>query len=350
MKVLYQMKTNIRTKLLIALGAPAILLAANLCAQTYNPNTVDDYALVVYAGTNALAVEANGMVNISSTNTANVDIPPNSISMTNSEAGTTVPDYTDQGNSNTLFDINRFIAIANATTHGYAPSGNNHFTNLTTFASEVLATSVTNPMEGIIVVDVSQSDPDLNVFQSQGAFPNGINVEGCLVFNFVGSGWSANSGKIVFENPVNVNAANLTNLNPIDPSTYTSGYPPVYTNSYVNPANIDISGQTDPTTGRPYQNFTSSDDLPAFIYTIGIVDLHDGLDICGAMYTPSYAEIENMHAGETQYIRGEIITGYGIFVQNQQQAITVISYDPNAVKNLATSGSAAKKAVVSYWQ
>ncbi|MGH7971338.1 MAG: hypothetical protein ACREIC_21685, partial [Limisphaerales bacterium] len=234
--------------------------------------------MVVYGGTNGLAVLANGMANVSTTNTSIVDVPRSSLSMTNYSAGTPIPDFTSQGTSNTLFDISRFIAVADATTPGgYAPSGNNHFTNLATFIVAAALHPPANPMQGVIVVDVSQTDKAMGNFDTKN-LPLGINAEGSLVFNFLGSGWNPTTSKIVIDTPVNINPANLSGLVATDPATYTTGYPPTYTDPTKNPVNISIT----PT----YQNFTASDDLPALIYTIGVVDLHNSLNICGAMYTP----------------------------------------------------------------
>lgn len=304
---------------------------------------------VVYGNTNGLAVMANGRVNVSSTNGNVIDIPPNSISMTNYSADTPVPDYTTQGTSNTLFDISRFVAVANGTLAGYSASGNNHFTNLANFITAAKLHTAANPMEGVIVVDVyggsdskgTGADPNMKNLDTK-SLPNGINVRGSLVFNFTGSGWDPTTSKIIVDTPVNINAANLSGLVATNPATYTSGYPPTYLDPTKNPANINIA----PT----YQNFTSSDDLPALLYTIGVVDLHNSLNICGAMYTPSYMEIENKHDGDTQYINGELIMGNGIYLENNSAATTVVTYDPRAVQNLATAGTAGKRVFVTYWQ
>jgi hypothetical protein len=320
--------------------------------------------LVVYGGTNGMAAMANGRINVSSTNTSLVNVAANAFSMTNYSAGTPIPDYTSQGSSNTLFYINRFIAVADRTSGGFAPSGNNHFTNLITF---ITAANLYNPtvhsggktaMEGVIVVDVyggdakgKGADPDMNDMSKTGILPNGINVRGSLVFNFTGSGWDPTTSKIVIDNPININPANISGLVATNPATYTTGYPPVYANTNMAPFNINITGVTDPATGlKDFQNFVIYDDLPAMVYTIGVVDLHNSLNISGAMYTPSYMEIENKHDGDTQYIMGELIMGNGIYLENTSAATTVVAYDVNAVNNLATSGTAGKKVYVTFWQ
>jgi hypothetical protein len=100
-----------------------------------------------------------------------------------------------------------------------------------------------------------------------------------------------------------------------------------------------------------YTNFTAIDDLPALVYTVGVVDLHGPLNICGVMYTPSYMEIENKQPNQTQYIKGCVIMGNGIYYENNSKGSTsIISYDNNAVDALATLTGAGKQVRVAYWQ
>jgi hypothetical protein len=315
--------------------------------------------IVVYGGTNGLAVLANGHANF---NTNFVSSANAAISQTNYAGGTPIPDYTAQGNSNTLFDINRFVAVANATTNGFAPSGNNHFTNVQDFVNAanlynpVVDAGGKNAMEGVIVVDISQNDKGTGDFKNDGKSGDanyGINVRGTLVFNFVGNGWTPTSG-FAMDTPMNVNPADLSHLVATNPATYTTGYPPVYSNSAYNPININITGQVDPATGqKDFANFAAGDDLPAVLYNIGEVDMHGPMDISGAMYTPSYMEIENKNditTGNIQYIMGELIMGNGIYYENANGGTSIIAYDPNSVNNLTTEGNAGKSVVVTYWQ
>jgi hypothetical protein len=80
-----------------------------------------------------------------------------------------------------LFQLDRFMAVADLTPNGYNPTTkNNHFTNLSSFIS--VANQYTNPftkaMEGVVVVDVKLTDPDmLNL--TAATLPNGINIKGC---------------------------------------------------------------------------------------------------------------------------------------------------------------------------
>jgi hypothetical protein len=263
--------------------------------------------------------------------------------MTNYNTVNQIPDYTSQGTSNSLFDIGRFIAVADHTTNAVSSTGNNHFTNLLSFmtAAQACNNTAAKAMEGVIVVDVSKTDGDMNSL-TLANIPNGINVRGTLLFNFIGSGWSPTSSKIVITAAVNINPADLSGLVATDPSTYTTGFPATYVDPNKNPVTINIA---------PYQNFRPIDDLPALVYSIGVVDLHGPLNICGAMYTPSYMEIENKQPNQTQYIKGCVIMGNGIYYENNQNGSTsIISFDQSAVDALATLNGAGKEVRVAYWQ
>ena len=293
---------------------------------------------IVVDGNVGLAVLANGEVNY---DTNYINPPPSAYSATNRGTINQIPDYTDQGTTNTLFDVPRFIAVADHTTNAFSPTGNNHFTNMDSFITAVQAYNNTgaNAMEGVVVVDVwAQQNLDMK------DIPNGINVRGSLIFNFQGGGWTLNGKKIVVTAAVNVNAADLTGMVAGDPSTYPSGFPAVYVNPAKNPTNINI-------VPYGYTNFTAIDDLPALVYTVGVVDLHGPLNICGVMYTPSYMEIENKQPNQTQYIKGCVIMGNGIYYENNSKGSTsIISYDNNAVDALATLTGAGKQVRVAYWQ
>jgi hypothetical protein len=293
---------------------------------------------MVVDGGKGLAILANGLANISATNLATVS--RSAVSMTNYGTASEIPDYTSLGTANALFDINRFLAVANATPGGYALSGNNHFTNLATFITAVVAHPPATPMQGVVAVDIWFGDKQLGSLTSA-TLPNGINVKGTLLFNFLGTGWDATTSKIIINADININPADLSHLVPANTATYTTGYPPTYTDSTKNPININIS--------PAYQNFTSADDLPALVYSIGVVDFHGGLNISGVVYTPSYMEIENK-SNETQYIKGALIMGHGIYYENTSSSTSIVSYDANAVGSLATSNNVGKRVIATYWQ
>jgi hypothetical protein len=62
-------------------------------------------------------------------------------------------------------------------------------------------------------------------------------------------------------------------------------------------------------------------------------------------------EIENKSSGNTQYFKGMLIMGQGIYFENHSSGSTsIISYDRAALDNLATSGNVGKSVKVAYWQ
>lgn len=291
----------------------------------------------VIDGGEGWAILANGRANI---DTAYATVPASSISMTNYGTEDQLPDYTLEGSADQLFDFKRFIAVADLTPGGPSKSKNNHFASLPEFKASLKTNTPARPYEGVIVVDVARAD----IVEIQPAdAPNGINVRGTLVFNFatnvVGADYLKNSAT------VNINPANLAGLNPTNPATYTTGYPPVYADATKNPVNIDI-------TSKGFENFVAEDDLPAMMYSIGVYDIHGNANICGVLYTPSFVEIEQKisSGGATQYIRGSIIGGAGVLIENLQKSRTVISYDSKAIDLLATSGNKGKRVSPIFWE
>ena len=245
--------------------------------------------------------------------------------MTNENTSAEIPDYTNDGSPDQLFDFNRFIAAAKA-------SGN-YFSNLTAFVN-VMKTGVV--LEGVVAVDIAKSGlPSL----SPGTLPFGINIRGTLVFNF--SSAYDPSDKVANTAAMNINAANLSGLVPGNAATYASGYPPVYSNPAKNPANVNIAPQG-------FANFSPYDDLPALMYNVGILDMHGPVNISGVVYSPSFMEIENKQDGQIQYFKGSLIGGGGILLENNKAATSIVSYDPNCLSLLATSGTKGKSLKISY--
>ena len=257
---------------------------------------------------------ANGAIN---TNLANVK----SISEGLYGSTSQIPDYTNPGSSNQLFNFSRFIAAADAM--------GTHYTNASAFMTK-MASGAT--LEGIIVVDLPKGGSLPSLDQSH--LPYGINVRGTLVFNFTGA-W-APLDKIVNDADVNINKADLSHLVAGNPATYTTGYPPTFTDPTKNPINVNIKP-------KGFDNFVAGDDLPALMYNNAILDMHGDVNICGVVYSPSFMEIENKNGDDkTQYFRGSIIGGGGIYIENSKASTTVVSYDADALDKLATSGTRGK--------
>ena len=78
------------------------------------------------------------------------------------------------------------------------------------------------------------------------------------------------------------------------------------------------------------------------------LDIHGNANVCGAIYSSSFMEIENKKDGQTQYFKGALIGGGGIFVENGKNANSIVSYDANAMSNLATAAGRGKKVIATY--
>ena len=270
-------------------------------------------------------VLANGRVNTSgiqvlakagvSNLRAGQAVPP-ALSMSHLHTAAELPDYTVNGATDQLFDFNRYLAVANAC--------GTHYASLADFVAAGAGGAV---LEGVIAVDIVKSDPTA---LSTTNLPAGINVRGTLLFNFSAEFTAAD--KLVITAPLYINAANLSGVSPNNPETYTTGYPPVFTNPARRPANVNISG-------AGHANFAPDDDLPALLYNASAMDLHGDLNICGVVYCPSLIELETKADGQTQYIRGALISGGGVYVENLRAATTIVSYDPGTVNALAVSGA-----------
>jgi hypothetical protein len=293
---------------------------------------------LVVDGNQGLAVMANGRVNVDTTN--NATVPRGSISMTNANTASEIPNFTGLG-TDALFDFNRFIAVANGTTNllNVGPK-NNHFTNVLSF-STALAAAPNHTIEGVVVVDIKKVDGNWSKAGDPTLFPNGINVHGTLFYNF-GPEFGI-LDKFVVTADLNVNAVDLSSMVATNPATYPNGYPVKYVDQSKNPTNINIVPQG-------FYNVSAAEDLPALMYNIGEVDIHGNVNISGVCYTPSYMEIENKKAGQTQYFKGSLIMGNGVYYENNDQATSIISFNKVAIDNLATLNNRGKTVHVAYWK
>ncbi len=282
-------------------------------------------------GGDGLAIWANGRANVD----ANADVPASAVLSRAYGTANSIPDYTVDGSSDQLFDFKRFIAVADV--------AGTHYTTLTNFiaANNAASVSAAGALEGVIVVDIASDKAPGFGDLDPAHLPNGINVRGTLLFNF--SSAFGPFDKIINTATVNINKADLSGLNPSDPSTYTTGYPPTYYNSAKNPINVDI-------TSKGFLNFTPGEDLPAFMYNVGIFDIHGNANICGVVYSPSFMEIENKQGGQIQYFKGALIGGGGVYVDNNQNATSIVSYDPPALDLLATAARKGKRVIATYWE
>jgi hypothetical protein len=163
---------------------------------------------------------------------------------------------------------------------------------------------------------------------SPSTLPSGINVRGTLIFNFTGA-WDP-LDKIINTAAVNINAADLSRLVATNPASYTTGFPPSYSDPTRNPINVDISS-------KGFANLAADDEIPALIYKNAFMDFHGPINICGAVYTSNFVEIENKQNGNIQYIRGPIIAGAGAYLENGHKGTSIFSSEPKAVAIAACS-------------
>ncbi len=293
---------------------------------------------LIVDGNSGLAAMANGRVNVDTTN--NATVPNSSISMTNANTANELPNLTGTG-TNALFDFNRFIAIANATTNLLnAGPKNNHFTNVLSFANAMNAAS-NHTLEGVIVVDISKSDGNWQKAADSSLFTSGINIHGTLFYNF-GPEFGI-TDKFIANTAININAADLSSMVATNATTYPNGYPAVYMDPTKNATNANI-------TSHGFANVSPSEDLPALMYNIGEVDIHGPVNISGVCYTPSYMEIENKQDGQTQYFKGSLIVGNGVYLENNDRSTTIVSFSPSAIDSLSTLNNKGKTVRVAYWQ
>jgi hypothetical protein len=237
-----------------------------------------------------------------------------------------IPDYTDPGSTTQLFDFNRFKAAAAAGAGAVYP-------DLTSFAAAMrAANALGQPLQGIIHVTIDAAveggSPTIDTStKGTGVGPEGINVQGTLVFHFTNA--PDRFYKMWGEAPIHINAgANDATFDPADPATFKTGYPPVLP-AAKDPRNVDISG-------LGFKNFGPDDDLPALMFDNGTVDIHQETNICGAMYSPSFMEIENK-SNARQYFNGCIISGGGIYLDaGGSPGVQVMNFDPSTVDMLPT--------------
>jgi len=185
------------------------------------------------------------------------------------------------------------------------------------------ANALGKPLEGIIVLKLTSSSPNID----DADIPLGINVKGTMVFRFPAG--TDPLTKIAITAAINVNKASLASWVPANESTYTTGYPPVFSVGTTKHWEVDIS----PT----YDNFTQSGDMPGVMFENGVVDMHGPLNVCGAFYGPSFIELENKTSGNVQYINGIVIGGAGVYVEgNSSAGYQGFKFSPDMIDQLQT--------------
>ena len=242
-----------------------------------------------------------------------------------------IPDFTNLGGTEQLFDFERFRAAA------VAGAGQRFFT-MADFASAMNDVNDDNndeKLEGIIVLEIDPalegSDPKFvgpgSVEEGEHQILKGINITGTLMFKFADG--TDPQYKIFITTDLNVNAADLQFVDLALEDSYTSGYPGIYQDVGMMPSAKDIS--------PAYENFYVDDDMPAVMFNNGVVDIHGAANVCGVVYGPSFIEIENKDK-KLQYFNGAIYGGGGVYLQGSDlpPGKQAIRYDPSTVDRLTT--------------
>ena len=253
-----------------------------------------------------------------------------------------------------LFDFARYKAAATATGNLYT---------LCSFMHNV-ADSV--PMYGIVYVTVDVSndggtatdkldEPNCGsrAGKKSAKLKNGsVNVLGTLVFDLInGDVDTIKAFKVKVEVPMFINPAHgpaslsttLTRQDYLDmeaaatastsatqytwPSGYHAAWETVKTqHTQQSPVGKALTG---------FASFSNTEDYLALMYNGGIVDIHGAANISGAVYTPHFIEIEQKQLGQVQYIHGALISGAGVYLEDDDGAHGMaIVFDPTTFDSL----------------
>ena len=91
---------------------------------------------------------------------------------------------------------------------------------------------------------------------------------------------------------------------------------------------------------------SSFEDLPTYLYTGGLVDMHHHMNVSGLLYVPQSAEIEQKFSGITMYMNGAVIVRDGFFLEGKAGGITLISSDPQSFSSIKVNAASIQNAVL----
>lgn len=115
---------------------------------------------------------------------------------------------------------------------------------------------------------------------------------------------------------------------------------------YVVPANATMS---QPLTTSNIMD-SAFEDIPVYLYTGGLVDMHHHMNVAGLIYVPQAAEIEqknNDAAHPTRmFMMGGLIVRDGFFLEGKVNGMTLISSDPSSYASLRVISSAIQGAML----
>jgi len=290
-----------------------------------------------------------------------------------------IPDYTEPGAPDQLFNFDDFITAADN-------GSGMHFLTLEAFIDAARAGV---PLNGIVVIDVNPANfveaagggkkkggggvaklTQPKLYEDAGVDGGGkyynipsIDVTGTLLFNisptYMVEGTTYETPplfKIFLETPININASpqadldfylNTTLPNYMSLPPESRGNPPFPPSGY--PPDYPSMGLIPPWESNP-SYFNEDADLPAMMYNTGILDIHRDANVSGVLYTPSFVEIEQKQDGRNQIFNGSIIAGGGIYLEAQcGSGVTLVNFDQDVMDNLATSNNKGKAPFRTAW-
>lgn len=112
----------------------------------------------------------------------------------------------------------------------------------------------------------------------------------------------------------------------------------------------DDATLTSPLTVNSIRN-SQFEDIPVYLYTGGLVDMHHHMNVSGLIYVPQSAEIEakmNDAANPTRmYMMGGLIVRDGFYLEGKLNGMILISSDPSSYASLRVLSSAIQGAMMS---
>lgn len=90
----------------------------------------------------------------------------------------------------------------------------------------------------------------------------------------------------------------------------------------------------------------SFEDLPVYLYTGGLVDMHHHMNVSGLIYVPQAAEIEQKFNGIRMYMNGGLVVRDGFFLEGKTGGITMVASDPQSFASIKVNSQAITGSVL----
>lgn len=88
------------------------------------------------------------------------------------------------------------------------------------------------------------------------------------------------------------------------------------------------------------------EDLPVYLYTGGLVDMHHHLNVSGLLYVPQAMELEAKQATSRQYVFGGIVVRDGFYIESKAGSVTLVSSDPASFSGIKVNAAAVTGAMM----